>query len=505
VAGQRERDEDAFRSTVTLEGTMHRMKIGLIAAALLLAFTGLFFFSTTSNLTAAASKDVEDRVARAQRIHQQISRLGGLDLSNLASEKARRPGVLAAVGRAEETSRRQAAFEECEAINAALAPDGRRADIVAILDGQGKVLSRDLNPNADFGENYGARYPAVAAALKGQPVKDVWTLQGRMTEVGVAPVTRADGSVAGALLVGYALSARKAQERRTLLGAEIGFFHDGKVQTSSFVSDGGETGKEDGGRTQALASVLFAGPKLAEAALSKGTATGIEHVSIDDKDYAVIAAPLQGNFADKSSGVLLLASVSDQVTRARGQANSVLFLGLLAIGVALAASVMTAKRFIAPLDQIELGVGEVINGNIDYTFNPVGPDFEGLSNSLNVMLARLLGRDEPNEDAVEEEETEVEKWKAASMVIDEGDGSPVAGAQALAQEGEASYYPRLYNEYLAALRAAGKNTDGVSVQQFMAKLRLSEAGLKEKWTCKMVRFQMVSRGTEIVFRAVRID
>jgi hypothetical protein len=178
---------------------------------------------------------------------------------------------------------------------------------------------------------------------------------------------------------------------------------------------------------------------------------------------------------------------------------------VLAIVVALMASVMTAKRFMRPLDQIELGVAEVINGNIDYTFNPVGPDFEGLSNSLNVMLARLLGRDEPNEDAVEEEETEVEKWKAESMVIDEGDGAPSPGAQALGQENEASYYPRLYNEYLAALRATGKPTEGVSVQQFMAKLRLAEAGLKQKWTCKMVRFQMLTQGDQIVFRAVRID
>jgi hypothetical protein len=483
---------------------MHRMKIGLIAAGLLLTFTALFYVSITSDLTTAAKKDVEDSVARAQRVHQQISRLGGLDLANIASEKARRPGVLAAGARADETSRRQAAFDECEAINDDLGKAGRKADIVAVLDGTGKVLARDLNPNADFGENYAAKYPAVPAALTGQAVKDVWTLQGRMTEVGLAPITRADGTNAGALLVGYVLSAKKAQERRDLLGAEIGFFHDGKVQTSSFVS-AGDNAKEDVSKTQALAGVLFSGPQLAAAALQKGAPTEVHHFEMEGQDYAVVAAPLPGNFADKSSGVLLVASVSDSASRARAQGRSVLIFGLLAILVALVASVMTAKRFIAPLDQIELGVAEVINGNIDYTFKPVGPDFEGLSNSLNVMLARLLGRDEPNEDAVEEEETEVERWKAELMVIDEGDGAPSASAAALGQESEAAYYPRLYNEYLGALRSLGKPTEGVSVQQFMAKLRLAEAGLKQKWTCKMVRFQMLTRGDQIVFRAVRID
>lgn len=483
---------------------MHRMKIGLIAAGLLLTFTALFYISVTKELTAAAKRDVEERVARAQRAHHMISRLGSLDFANLAAEKARRPGVLAAAARADETSRRQAAFEECEAINAALAQAGRKADIVAILDGQGKVLARDLNPNADFGENYGARYPAVAAALKGQAVKDVWTLQGRMTEVGLAPVVRSDGTNGGALLVGFVLSAKKAQERRDMLGAEVGFFHDGKVHTSSFVSAGtGE--KEDTGKTQALGGALFSGLNLAASALQKGSPTEVQHFEIEGMDYAVIAAPLPGNFADKSSGVLLAGSVGDAVGRARDQGRPVLIFGLLAILVALTASVMTAKRFIGPLDSIELGVAEVINGNIDYTFKPVGPDFEGLSNSLNVMLARLLGRDEPNEDAVEEEDNEVEKWRADQMVIDEGDGSVAAGAAALGQESEASYYPRLYNEYLGALKSLGKPTEGVSVQQFMAKLRLTEAGLKQKWTCKMVRFQLGVQGDQSVFRAIRID
>jgi hypothetical protein len=485
--------------------TMHRMKIGLIAAALLLIFTALFYFSVTNTLVASATRDVDERVARGQRIHQQISRLGGLDLANLAMEKSRRPTVLAAVSRTEETARRQASYEECDAINAALSTEGRKADIVLVLDAHGKVVARDLNPNSDEnGDDYKSKYPAADAALKGHAVKDVWTLKGRMTEVGLAPILRSDGTPAGALLVGYVLSAKKAQERRDLLGSEIAFFHAGKVHTSSFVTPGtGE--KEDVGKNQALVNVLFAGPELAKQALSKEAPTEVHHYQIENQDYAVVAAPLPANYADRTSGVLLLSSVSSATDRAKAGGTPVLMLGLLAILVAVVASVMTAKRFMKPLDSIELGVNEVMNGNIDYTFKPVGPDFEGLSNSLNVMLARLLGRDEPNEDAVEEEETEVEKWKAESMVIDEGDGAPSPGGQALGQESEASYYPRLYNEYLAALRAGGKTSEGVSVQQFMAKLRLAEAGLKQKWTCKMVRFQMVQQGDQIVFRAIRID
>ncbi len=81
---------------------------------------------------------------------------------------------------------------------------------------------------------------------------------------------------------------------------------------------------------------------------------------------------------------------------------------------------LTALRFIKPLDKIELGVAEIINGNIDYMFKPVGPDFEGLSNGLNVMLARLLGREEPNEDEAEEEADETSRWRSDQMLVEEG-------------------------------------------------------------------------------------
>ena len=192
----------------------------------------------------------------------------------------------------------------------------------------------------------------------------------------------------------------------------------------------------------------------------------------------------------------------------QSQGIRILLLGLLAVIVALVAAAMTARRFIAPLDKIELGVAEIINTNIDYTFKPVGPDFEGLSNSLNVMLARLLGREEPNEEAVEEEEEEGaadKRWKADLMSIDNtgGTASPATVA-ALAEESEAAYYPRLFNEYLNALRALGQPSGGLSVQAFMAKLSLAEAGLREKWECKSVRFQIVTDRGEISFKPVKI-
>jgi hypothetical protein len=483
---------------------MHRMKIGLAAAGVLLLVTLGVYASVATVLKDNAVSDVERNLVRAEKAFSEIGRLRAADAAMQAFVRAKRPSVVGVFAKLDETARREAAFAECEAQNAGLQKEGRQAAIVAILGADGKVIARDLNPNAMWGDDLKSRYPAVDRALKGEPVKDVWTMDNRMTQVALAPINRSDGSVLGALLIGHVISVKLAQETRDKIGAEIGYFHAGKMQASSYGS-GGDPEKEDVTKTQALGDLLFGNQKLADQALSKGAATPLVRLTIEGRDYVVIAAPLFGNHSDRTSGVVLSSSLSDAVDPANAVAMKVLALGLIAIVIALGAAILTAKRFIKPLDQIELGVAEIINGNIDHTFRPVGPDFEGLSNGLNVMLARLLGREEPNEDAVEEEEDGGNVWRAEQMIIEEGDGVATPGAAALAQESEVAYYPRLFNEYLIALKKLNRPSDGLSVPSFMAKLRLAEAGLKQKWSCKMVRFQLATRGDDVVFRAMRVD
>jgi hypothetical protein len=470
---------------------MHRMRIGLIAAAALLAATLGIYFATMTRLERAGLAEAEQRAVRASKLYGQLHHLRGVAFAKLAAESARHPGLAAIFEQADETRRREVAFEEAEALSARLAKAGRKADLVAILDASGKVVARDLNPEAMFGEDLKERHPAVGRALGGEAVKDVWHVENRMTEVAVAPIYRS-GAVGGALLLGYVLSAAQAQEARRLLEVDVAYLNGGKAYASSFVIAGTE-GKEDTGRTQALAP-------LASAAGGGGE---VKLVEFEGQRFAVVGASMHGNVADRTSGFLFLAAPANALRAAVGP--SLLLIGLLGILIALAAAIMTAKRFLRPLDQVELGLEEVISGNIDYTFKPVGPDFEGLSNRLNVMLARLLGREEPNEDAVEEEEEPAQKWRADQMVLEEGDGSAAPQvAQTLGAESEAAYYPRLYNEYITTLRSLGRSTDGLSVPAFMAKLRLAEAGLREKWSCRVVRFQLVTRGNEPVFRAVRV-
>ncbi len=476
---------------------MHRFQIGLIAAGVLLVSTVVVFSGVTSSLDNAATAEAEAHARRAASVVQQMSRLDGLDLASTAARFADRDSMPKVFTESDETERRKAAFVQAESIQKMLEAEGRRATIVAVLDKNGKVVARDLNPNAMYGDDLAGK-AVVKEALSGRASKDTWNDAGRMTRVAVAPVL-ANKAVQGAVLLGYVMSHQEARKLSALAGAEMVVFHEGKVQTTSFVTS---EGKEDGNRAQAVSALLFGGDKLAEQALSKGEPTEVQHVKVDGRLFAITAGPLPGNFGDKSAGFAALVAESGTEVAA-GVGLRVLLLGLLGLLAVVFAAAMTARRFVRPLDQIEVGVAEIINGNIDFTFKPVGPDFEGLSNGLNVMLARLLGREEPDEDQVEDEEGT--KWKAEQMLIEEGEGQPAGfDAQSLAQESEAAYYPRLFNEYVTALRNSGVRADGVSVQSFTAKLRLTEGGLKRKWKCRMVRFVMVASGQNIVFRAVKI-
>ena len=492
---------------------MHRMKIGLVAAIVLAALTAGLYSVVTKELKETVVKEVETEVTRGQKMHQSIARLESLDFANLVSGLSHRASIVGVFDKPDETGRRQAAFEQCEELNTFLQRGGaRKADIVAILDSAGKVVARDLNVNAMFGEDLRSKYPAVALALRGEAVKDVWAFGGggRMTRVAVAPIIHPDGATKGALLVGYVVDARDAQLKRDVLGIEVGYFHDGKMATSSFVSEGaGDSAKEDGNKTQALNPVLFqSAEKWGNEALTKNKATELFHLSLDGREYAAVAAPLQGNAFSRTSGVVVLKSLSDIMEPVNDVGMKILVFGVLAIIVALAASVMTALRFIKPLDKIELGVAEIINGNIDYQFRPVGPDFEGLSNGLNVMLARLLGREEPNEDEPEEEQDESSRWRSDQMQVEDASGPTGAtppDANALGQESEPIYYARIFNEYVAALRSQGKPTKGITVQAFTAKLRLIEGGLKQKWKCRMVRFRVNAQGEHVTLKPIPIN
>jgi hypothetical protein len=180
----------------------------------------------------------------------------------------------------------------------------------------------------------------------------------------------------------------------------------------------------------------------------------------------------------------------------------ILLLGGVALVLALAGMHFASKRILDQVDQIEVGVAEIINGNTERTFRPVGAELDGLANGLNVMLARLLGRPEPSDDDFDEDEG------GAPAPVEFGEASKAhasaeSEAETLAREPEAAYYRRVHDEYRAARDAAG-NPDPVTLEAFTAKLRVNEGKLKAQHQCRMVRFKVVTADGKVILKPIPI-
>jgi hypothetical protein len=273
---------------------------------------------------------------------------------------------------------------------------------------------------------------------------------------------------------------------RERLNAEVALFYDRKIKASTFRKEGGESAEE-----RALAVDLFEGRKYADTAL-KGQRTGTFAVRLNGVDYLAAAGPLPGNLTQSPSGYVVLSSLSAARAPIQDAPVWVFALGLVCLLSVIAACVLTAMRFLSPLDKVERGVAEVINGNQNYVFEPLSPDFDGLANGLNVMLARLLGRPDPEED--DQIRQPGERWSGSLSVDDTGMPTTQQISpenEALAREPEGPYLQRLFGEYLDARRGTGENVQGLTLQEFSGKIRQNEAKLKAKFNCKSVRFKVV--------------
>lgn len=501
---------------------MSPAKIAVVAAGLVIILTGAVHQIAISALTRTVSGNTTAQVERTAGLFLSQSRLAALEFATETAGYARLDPFPRIFTLASETERRTAAHEAVNALNenqVSDAHDGRRAALVAVVGADGKVVARDLNINSLYGEDFKTAYPAVAEALnKGVANQDVWGFNQRMYRVACAPIRGGDGRIVGALVVGFEDSGPDAQKLRDAFGTEVALFLNGKVYSSSFPSSGRESNEE-----QELARVLFQGPELAVPAMKDRRQTSPFQVSIQGEAYQAVAAPLLGNTSHPPAGFVVLASLDQALAPVRRTASWLLLLGALSMLVAVIAVLYTARNFLQPLDKIEQGVSEIINGNHDYVFEKVSEVYEGLENGLNVMVARLLGRPEPGEGGEAMSAVSADLEGSVPNLMEPSGRTPVpktaerkpsqqsAGAtalsdsnQELAREPEDRYQRRLYDEYVHARKQTGEGVQDLSFEGFVAKLKDNEAALSKKYGARTVRFKVVIKQGQVTLKPVPI-
>lgn len=472
---------------------MPRPVIAAIAAALIAALSGASYVFTTSRLESEIRRDLRDRVANAQDLLLRNAELEGLALLARAEQLARDPRMVAAVGGdVANPAPAERAFRE---LRAGLEPD-QRPDILALTDASGRLIAlftgdkRVSNPiSTAYLEDGAIEYPALALALSDQQLRiaDVWSYEthGPM-KVAVAPVIGAGArDTLGAVLVAYGISGEQVARERRLLGTDVAYYVGDTVRASSFAGE--------------LPAAVFAPGGVAATALASDNGIA-EVIAIDvgGREYVATAGrlPLFSNLGHRPpgyppprAGTVVAISVDGALAALAPIKLAIALIGLGAIVVVLLAMFLTARQILAPIDELEVGVADMLDGNLDRTFRPSGSDVDGLANALNVLLARLLGRPEPGEEEYDSEGNLIQP--SVSMQISTEDVS-AAEAESLAQEPEDEYYARLYAEYTAAVKKSGGSTAGLTEEAFINKLRLHEITLREKYEAVEVRFVVAS-------------
>jgi hypothetical protein len=382
-------------------------------------------------------------------------------------------------------------------------------DIVAITDETGRVVARSQDPNRMHGTSLNQQVPALRAVLaQGRSGLDVWSKddENKVLQTAVAPIRSEAGAIIGALVVGYDLSNGLATSESEILGRDVAFVVEGQVYSSSLDN------------ADPLKDHLF-GPLSAQttAALA-GEAGGAPWTAeLGGDSWVGTVAPLPMSESVPVAYVVM-ANKTAQVSIA-SPTNLILYLTVLGAILVLVYGFVIGTSFLRPVEQIEEDVLAVINGRHDLRIDVESAEFGGLAYRINQLINVFTGVSEEDEDGrVSNHPGPVAGWQESTFDTTGGGGgggggaAPSAGdvvddpavAQQLGAEPEAAYYGRIYQEYVAAKTAIGENVSNIPQDRFVTRLQGNAAALAKKHGVRAVRFQVETRGNQVVLKPVLI-
>ena len=484
------------------------MRLKLMAGNMVvLLLVGLAsYLLVKGQLDGKLAAEIDGRInADAQLLSQSLT-LAGTELTQYVQNRAQTSGVrqaLVAVGEKEQRQRAHSAAQDVAAWFGNSARRSEKPDIVAVLDETGRVIARDTDPNRMFGRSLMKELPTLRSVIeKGVALYDVWSRDGKLLQVGLAPVRTAQGGMLGALLVGYDLSNGFAKREAARLGRDVMFLSDSGVystSTSVGVKDGLQAllfGKLEGATRQALDGKTSS-PWTAEVAGDEyvGVTGSLSNVSSLKAAFAVVA---------NKTKHMSMSSVVNAIP-------ILTLLGLLGLGVY---GSIVANSLIKPLEQIEEDILGVINGQTNRRVEVQSDEFGGLAYRINQLINLFTGVAEEDDEGRAVISSGV--WAAAQMqttpdqqdpTMEAGDSPDPASdpdADRLAAEPEGAYFARLYNEYVAAKQAAGEDVSNVTQDRFIQRLKGNEGHLLKRHGARMIRFKVVTKGGQVDLQPVII-
>lgn len=495
------------------------MRLKIIAGNLLAVLVSgmLAFYLVRAQIRTSLGANVDESIVGQHQLFARSWKLSAHELVDHVRDRAGTESVVGVFSALDEDGRRRRAFEAAQAV-AAWCQDpsrglGGRPDIVAITDGSGKVIARDTDMNRMFGEVLTTRVPALRTVLgAGEATHDAWRFgdENKVLRVAIAPIRSPEGTVIGALLVGYDVTSALATEESRLLGRDVAFLIEGRVYASSQSLAGSPV--------TALGRAIN-GPKRDSLHAAVNGATGSPfRMMLGSDDYVAVFARLP-----MMRSVPIAYAVLANRTEAQGladTANYILLLMAVAIVVIVAYGFIVSNAILDPLEDIEEGVLAIINGRHDLRIEVEGEEFGGLAYRINQLVNVFMGVSESDEGGTSEDGGEAWSGLDAS-----GAGVPPTGgkmpaapppggandpvddetiAGPLAAEAEDAYYARVYSEYVTAKQANGEDVSSVAQDKFVTRLRGQAASLAQKHGVSSVRFLVHAADGQVAMRPVLI-
>ena len=369
-------------------------------------------------------------------------------------------------------------------------------DAILVIKPDGKLIARDR-----FEEKWGEvlSFPLIKRVVTDGRDNDVWKYREQnervMTAV-AAPIL--DGAVVtGVLALLYEHNNQMAADDRKLYRTEVAYFHDDKLYGSSLTEP------------EQLKQIReFFVPHV--RTLQTGQVLGPARLEAAGKKYLALAATFDSAATDRAGGFILLASLDEALAPVSA------FLGrfpLIAAGflvVAILLALLIVRSLTLPYEHIEHGVMDIVSGNLEHKFDAHASGGAGaLAHALNLIVAQLQGRPPPDREA--DDMAWADPFFIEDLSPEEIRAHGYQGAAAHKSDLDSrmgltlSYYEKLFADYMEARRRAGeKQSEPITAEQFIDKVRKNEEVLCHKYQCAVVKFEVRMKEGKVTLKPVPI-
>jgi len=348
----------------------------------------------------------------------------------------------------------------------------------------------ELTPALDHSENI----PLLTEAMDGTTSGFIhWTIHEFF--VAVSPVHDDSGNVIGTIAVGYQLDSGFVERLSSITGEgiDVVISSDQRLYASTDL----EYRDEILGAT--FHPVADDGTEVDE-----GTEVDYESLesgetyvaSMNDRRHLVQAHTWQpGEDPAPRIGFLVISDLSQAMNPVDDLKMQILLFGAVILLIGLVLTAIFVRRFLRPLEDVAVGIQEILAGNRDYIFRarPGNPLQGELVNSLNQLTAYLQGRAAPGEAE--------QQWD--EMLVDlEPERPSIYGMQAVkvvTDDEEREELRELYDEYMTRRKELDQHVD-MDFDRFCRRIKRNENSLKEKHGASSVDFSVAVSDGKVVLK-----